>query len=211
MKLFISVLIQLMLWGHFSPVHADVRLPKIFGPGVVLQRDTVVNIWGWADPKEKVTVQLLGREFKTKANNQGSWSLEIGPYEAGGPYDLIVSGNNNITIPNVLFGEVWLCSGQSNMQFTLRMIGKSPSEIFGVDNDRIRLFQVELTTDYLPGEDFKGGNWKSASLESVADFSATAYFFGKNLYDSLGVPIGLISSNLGATSIETWDGYKNSS
>ena len=200
-RLFILIVLVL---SFSTPAKSDIRMPKIFCPDMVLQRDTTVAIWGWGDPGEKVTITLAGQVFKTTTSNDGNWNLNIGPYPAGGPYDMVIQGKNQITISNILFGEIWFCGGQSNMQFTLRMLGKNPSDLPDVNNQKIRLFQTELAMDYLPREDIKGGRWVTASESTVADFSATAYYYGRYLYDSLKVPIGLISSNLGATSIETW-------
>jgi len=205
MKELLKVVALVLVWTLSTQIaNADVSLAKIFSPGVVLQRDTLVTVWGWGDAGEKVIVRIGGKKYETKTAKNGNWKVIIDPFTAGGPYDLIVSGRDEIRIDNVMFGEVWLCGGQSNMQFTLRMLGKNVEDIPEVNNDQIRLFQTELDVDYLPKKDLKGGTWNIASSQTVPDFSATAYFFGKHLYDSLKVPIGLISANLGATSIETW-------
>ncbi|MEQ9423494.1 MAG: sialate O-acetylesterase [Cyclobacteriaceae bacterium] len=205
MKIIYQQLIVLSLALLLSqPAQADVTLAKIFGDNMVLQRDTVVTLWGWADPNEKIKISIGVNQYKAKAEKDGSWTIKIGPFQAGGPYELTVKGKNEIKLNGVLFGEVWLCGGQSNMQFTLRMLGKNVAAIEGVNNDQIRLFQPELDLDYLPKKDLKSGYWRMATTQTVPDFSATAFFFGKYLYDSLKVPIGLVSINLGATSIETW-------
>ncbi len=205
MKGMLKAIVLILIWvSSTQRTNAEVTVAKIFSPGVILQRDTAVFVWGWGDPGEKTKIQIGDRKYETQTDEKGNWKIAIGPFSAGGPYDLIVRGKNEIIIPNVMFGEVWLCSGQSNMQFTLRMLGKNVEDIIGVNNDQIRLFQTELDIDYLAKSDLKGGIWKMASSENVPDFSAVAYFFGKLLYDSLKVPIGLISTNLGATTIETW-------
>jgi sialate O-acetylesterase len=183
---------------------AEVRLHKLFGDHMVLQRDVAAPVWGWADPGEEVKVTIGGQTYCVKTDRQGQWKVRIQPMQAGGPHVMTVKGKNEIIIRNILFGEVWVCGGQSNMQYTLDMIGYREKKPSGSDSSGLRLFTVELDLDYLPKEDVKGGKWQEASPETIGSFSATAYFFGKYLHETLGVPIGLISSNLGATSIETW-------
>ncbi|MEQ9297883.1 MAG: sialate O-acetylesterase [Cyclobacteriaceae bacterium] len=183
---------------------AEIQVAKVFGDNMVLQRDEQVTIWGWGTPGERLTLTINDQVFKGRVNKEGSWSVEIGEFPAGGPYEMEIKGLNSIKLQNVMFGEVWLCSGQSNMQYTLRMLGKDISKIPEVDNDLIRMLIVKVNADLLPAKDIKGGQWKMASKESVPDFSAVAYYFGKLLFDSLDVPIGLVNASLGATSIETW-------
>ncbi len=200
-----KILIGLMIWLCLpATAMAEIHVAKVFGDNMVLQRNEVVNVWGWGTPGERLTLAINDREFKGRVNREGSWLIEIGKFSAGGPYDLQLRGQNTITLKNIMFGEVWLCSGQSNMQYTLRMLGKDIKMIPQVDNEMIRMLTVETNADLLPADDIKGGQWKMANRETVPDFSAVAYYFGKLLYDSLKVPIGLINASLGATSIETW-------
>lgn len=182
---------------------AEVTLPKLFTDHAVLQRDVEVPVWGWASPGEAVTVSIAGQTLKTMAGKDGNWKLRLAPHPAGGPFEMTVKGTNTIVLRDLLFGEVWVCGGQSNMQWTLKDSGIPPDP--NRDNaPDIRMFNVQFDMDYLPKKDVKGGTWQPASVESVERFSAVAYFFGQYLKENLNVPIGLISSNLGATSIETW-------
>ncbi len=186
------------------PGLCEIQVARIFGDNMVLQRDTANLIWGWGDPREEVKLSIGNRSYEANVNGSGEWSIVIEPFAAGGPYTISVEGDNSITLNNVMFGEVWLCGGQSNMQYTLRMLGKDVNQIDNINNPLIRQFRNVLDTDYLPKKDLKGGIWEEANENTVPDFSAVAYFFGKALYDSLKVPIGLINISLGATSIETW-------
>ena len=193
----------LTIFTSFMPNLRAVSLPRLFCDRMVMQRDTRVPVWGWGDPGESVKVQVAGKTVQTTADSRGEWKVMLEPMSAGGPYELVISGRNVITVKDVLFGEVWLCSGQSNMQWTVGEFGIRPDSLR--DNlPELRLFNVFVDTDYLPRKDVKGGGWTAASPASVTGFSATAYFFGRELYEHFKVPVGLITSCLGATSIETW-------
>jgi sialate O-acetylesterase len=182
-----------------------VRLPVIFQSNMVLQRNKEVAIWGFANAGEKVDIDFKGLVFRTVTSKNGKWFIKLSPQNAGGPYDITVKGNtDSIKLKNILFGDVWICGGQSNMQFTLDQMGYIPKDTAAIKNSRMRIFTASIDMDYVPKNDLMGGTWKEASAESIKYFSATAYFFGKLLHDSMNVPIGLISDNLGATSIETW-------
>lgn len=193
----ILALISLSIW-------ADVELPKVFGDRMVLQRNEPVRIWGWADPGENVQVRFLGEEKQVVTNQDGDWEVHLSKQPAGGPFVLTVQGVNKIELSNILIGDLWLCSGQSNMQWQVHQTGYQESDNVFIQNNQLRLFTAHIDTDYLPRKDLQGGAWQDLSTENINSFSAVAYHFGKYLADSLGVPIGLISSNLGATSIEAW-------
>ncbi len=197
-------LLGLFLTGLSATAMADISLAAVFGDNMVLQRDEPVMLWGWGSPGERLTVKLANDTYKSRVNKQGEWSVVIDRYPAGGPYQIQIIGSNTMVLENVMFGEVWLCSGQSNMQYTLRMLGKDISQIKNVNNDLIRMLTVEIDADLLPENNIRGGSWQLASETTVPDFSATAYYFGRLLYDSLKMPIGLVNASLGATSIETW-------
>ncbi|MEE8356383.1 MAG: sialate O-acetylesterase, partial [Anaerolineales bacterium] len=178
---------------------------------MVLQRDVKLKFWGWADPEEEVTLILAGQNESTRPNENGEWLIWIDPLEAGGPYEISIEGENSITIKNVLIGDVWFCSGQSNMEMPIAgwlpeccPVLNSAQEIKSANFPQIRLFQVEKNIDTKPAKDIKGGAWKEAVEEKVSDFSAVGYFFGRDLHQNLGVPIGLIGSYWGGSVIESW-------
>ena len=184
---------------------ADVTLPPVLGNGMVLQRDLPVPVWGWADAGEKVSVTFAGQTKTTKAGDDGKWMVKLDPLKANRKAaSLTVTGNNKISLDNVLVGEVWICSGQSNMEWALRSSMNAKEEIAAADHPQIRLFNVPgHTTSPLPKE--KGaGSWQVCNPKSATGFSAVGYFFGRRLQKDLGVPVGLVGSNWGGTRIEPW-------
>jgi sialate O-acetylesterase len=183
---------------------ADISLPKLFSDHMVLQREATVPVWGWADPGEEITVSIAGQSLNTRAGNDGKWQVRLQAHVAGGPFEMTVTGNNRVVFNDILFGEVWLCGGQSNMQWTLDMLRYQESDTARANNPNLRLFNVAVDLDYLPKKDIKAGYWNVASTGTMGNFSAVAYFYGRYLQETLKVPVGLISSNLGATFIETW-------
>jgi sialate O-acetylesterase len=186
------------------PAAADVKLPALFTDNGVLQRDIPVPVWGWADQGEKVTVKI-GDQSKsaTPDAKTGKWTVKLDPLPAGGPLTMTVSGKNTITLKNVLVGEVWICSGQSNMQFALRGADRALEEIDAARYPKIRLISVPTRGSAAPQDDFKG-HWEECSPETVPGFSAVAYFFGRELFTRLDVPIGLIHCSYGGSSCESW-------
>ncbi|MCS7303589.1 MAG: sialate O-acetylesterase [Thermoguttaceae bacterium] len=188
-----------------SAVWAEVRLPKILGDNMVMQQQTEVRIWGWADPDEEVTVQLQEQKVSTKADTKGRWLVKLRTPEAGGPYEVHVIGKtNHITLRNVLVGEVWVASGQSNMQWPVSRSDNAQQEIAAAKYPKIRFFTVPQTISDKPLDDWEKGAWVECSPETVAGFSAVAYFFGRHLHQELGVPVGLINSSWGGTICEAW-------
>ncbi len=190
------------------PTFADVRLPKIFGDHMVLQRDSPLPIWGWAGPGEQVIVEFLGQTDSTSANAQGEWKVELPPAQAGGPHVLTVTGTNSIELQNVLVGEVWLCSGQSNMEMGVSLCLNPEAEIAAANHPQIRLFQIPKKLSAEPQTDIEA-DWNLCTPETIAKggwggFSAAAYYFGRHLQHELDVPIGLIQSAWGGTRIEPW-------
>ena len=184
---------------------ADVTLPPVLGSGMVLQRDLPVPVWGWADAGEKVSVTFAGQTKTTKAGDDGKWMVKLDPLKANSKAtSLMVTGNNKISLDNVLVGEVWICSGQSNMEWALRSSMNAKEEVAAADHPQIRLFNVPgHTTSPLPKE--KGaGSWQVCNPKSATGFSAVGYFFGRRLQKDLGVPVGLVGSNWGGTRIEPW-------
>jgi sialate O-acetylesterase len=186
-----------------SDLHADVRLPEIFASNMVLQREMKVPIWGWADSGEKITVSFEGQDLTTETGTDGRWSVQLEPLKAGGPFTLTIKGKNELKLENVLVGEVWLCSGQSNMQWTMSNSAEYKEELPKVDNPNIRLFQVARVWNQIP-QDKLSANWKLCNAENIPNFSAVGYYFGRKLNADLDVPIGLIDSSWGGTRIEPW-------
>lgn len=204
-------ILLLSLFGAFGVsqnARADIRMPHVFGSHMVLQRDKPIVIWGWANPGETVTVQL-GQESETgQANERGEWKVTLPAMAAGGPFTLTVSGSSTVTFDDVMVGEVWLCSGQSNMEFGMGMVTNSAEEIANADHPGIRLLLVKRDWEGHPTNDIDGA-WKLCTPQTVTEggwngFSAVAYFFGRELNQKLGVPVGLIESDWGGTRIESW-------
>jgi sialate O-acetylesterase len=194
-------------------IFANITLPKIFGDNMVLQRNKPIPVWGWAAPNEKVTIQFNQQVKTGKADKSGQWKLLLDPEQAGGPWQLTVKGKNTLTINNILVGEVWICSGQSNMEWTVQNSNNKEQEIKEANFPQIRHFKVPNTVAASPLKDVTGGDWKLCSPETVADFTAVGYFFARELYRQLNVPIGLINTSWGGSMVETWiskEAFENS-
>lgn len=191
---------------HFS-VNADVLLPKLISDGMVLQRDAKVNVWGWADPNEKVTVSIDGKMYSTKADASGNWLLKLKKHKAGGPYTMLIEGKNKIEINNVVFGDVWLCSGQSNMELPMRRVKPLyEAEMAEASNPMIRCFAVPQKYNFkAPQENYQGNpSWKEVNAETVLSYSAVAYFFATEINHVKKVPVGLINASLGGSPVQAW-------
>ena len=187
-----------------SKIFADVRLPKILGSNMVLQRNHEIQIWGWADRREKVTVHFNEVVRSIRADEDGKWLITLPAMKAGGPYSMKVRGKNILELENILIGDVWVCSGQSNMEWPLQQSNDAVQEAAHADYHGLRLFTVPNNVQAEPAEDISGGEWQECNAETVLPFSAVGYFFGRDIHRELKVPIGLISSNWGGTVIETW-------
>jgi sialate O-acetylesterase len=188
---------------YSTQVNAAVKLPRLISDGMVLQRDVPLKIWGWADPAEKVKIEFLGKTYNTKADKQGNWKVELPALTAGGPFNMKV---NEIEIHDILIGDVWLCSGQSNMElFVNRVLDLYNDEIQRVNNTNIRYFKSSVRTDAKgPLTDFKDGAWLPATYANVLNYAAVPYFFGAELYQKYKVPIGLINTAIGGSPLESW-------
>jgi sialate O-acetylesterase len=184
-------------------VQADVRLPKIFGDHMVVQQKQPLPVWGWAEPGEKVTVRLAKSEASATADGQGKWSLKLDAIEAGGPCEMTVQGKNTLVIKDILIGEVWIGSGQSNMEWPVVASNNGQQEVATADYPQIRLFTVRKKVADKPQDDCEGA-WSVCSPKTVPGFSAAAYFFGRQLHKELHVPVGLINSSWGGTLCEAW-------
>ncbi len=194
--------------------YADVRLPKIFGDSMVLQRERPIAIWGWADAGEKITVRFRAQTRTTAADNSGRWKVLLGPEKAGENYNLVVAGKNTINLKGVMVGDIWVCSGQSNMEMAVKHVMNATEEIQQADYPGIRHFNLPRAVSGIPLDDLSdGGSWKTATPSNVADFTAVGYFFARELYRKLKIPIGLLHSSWGGTMVETWisrHGFENS-
>ena len=204
-----SVVVAVAVGGVFTQAaRAEVRLPKVFSSHMVMQQDKPLIVWGWAQPNEKVTVEISGASQQVQANERGEWKAVLPAMKAGGPYTLTVSGSSTVRFEDVMIGEVWLCSGQSNMEMGIGMCKDAKEEIAAADYPGIRLLKVAKSWKPMPEDDI-GGEWKVCTPKTVAEggwggFSACAYYFGRELHKKLGVAVGLIDSSWGGTCIETW-------
>lgn len=198
----LGIFLIILFLANSKSVLSAVQPSPLFQSNMVIQRDKPWKIWGSADKNEKITITFNNAIFKTIAK-KGKWSLMLPAQPAGGPYSIVIRGKNTIELKNILFGDVWICSGQSNMQFSVSEARPLP-DTAALNNDKIRLFTVETTADFVPRKEVKGGQWKIANKNDVDGFSAVGFFFGSYLQQQLDIPIGLISSNLGATAIEEW-------
>ncbi|MBL0740650.1 sialate O-acetylesterase [Chryseolinea lacunae] len=185
-------------------VSAHVRMPGIFTDHAVLQRNAPIKIWGWADKGERVTVYLNGFKKAVVTDQTGRWLVVIPEMVAGGPYELVVQGKNTIRFTDILIGEVWLCSGQSNMQFVVQNTASAKTEIAKANWPTIRHFKVKEKIAASPSDDVAGGSWTVCSPETVPSFTAVGYFFAKALNHELNVPVGIVNASWGGTYIEAW-------
>jgi len=183
---------------------ADVRLPQIFGDHMVLQREQSIPVWGWADPGEEITVRLsTGDAASTVADDDGKWTVKVPAQQAGGPVTLTVKGNNTITLTDVLIGEVWLCSGQSNMEWSVASSNDFEKEQAAANYPKIRHIKIPKVPNGFPQDDVEA-DWTVCSPDTVAAYTAAGYFFGRTLHKELDVPVGLVNSSWGGTRIEPW-------
>lgn len=203
-KLLFSVCIAAISLGFAATAHADVKLPAVVGSHMVLQRDRPLPIWGWADPGEEVTVTLDTQKATAKADDKGRWKVTLEPVQADGkPHTMTVAGKNKIVLEDVLIGEVWIGSGQSNMQWSINQSQGTKEHTAAADKPLIRLFNVPLVQNGTPAEDVKT-SWAVCSPKTIGSFSAVLYHFGARLQKELNVPIGLINSSWGGSRIEPW-------
>jgi sialate O-acetylesterase len=182
---------------------AEVRLPALVSDHMVVQAGRPIHIWGWADPGERVRVAFHNDNREDMADGASRWSVYFPPQDAGGPYELTVEGSNRLTVSDILVGEVWLGSGQSNMEWPVERANDAAKEIAAANYPRIRLFKVERDSSHAPVLDVKG-SWKVCTPESVKDFSAVAYFFARDMHQKTGQPVGAIQSAWGGTPAESW-------
>jgi sialate O-acetylesterase len=190
---------------------ADVRLPRLVGDHMVLQRDAQITVWGWAAPGEKIQIRVRSQHVTTRADARGQWSASMGPITAGGPYDMTVRGKNTVVLHDVMVGDVWLASGQSNMEFPLEGSGAWKTSVYNAETEvwtanypRVRLFKVQQKVASRPAEDVAADGWVAVTPGTVGNFSAVAYLFGRELHQRYGIPVGLIEADWGGTVAEAW-------
>ncbi|MCL1938455.1 MAG: sialate O-acetylesterase [Candidatus Azobacteroides sp.] len=187
-------------------ISGQIRLPKLISDGMVLQRDIPLKIWGWASAGEKITVHFDQADYPTTTDSNGNWTVTLPPQKAGGPYEMTIEGSDTIVVRDMMLGDVWICSGQSNMELPMRRVAPIyKSEIASANDPYIRQFEVPKTYNFIkPQTDLPDGRWTAADPRSVLDFSAVAYFFAKELHERYQVPIGLINASLGGSPAEAW-------
>ncbi len=190
------------LVSSVSLLQADVKLPAVFSDHMVLQREKPIAVWGWADDGEKVTVRLGKEEVSTEAKG-GKWKVLLAPMKAGGSLTLKVQGKNTLEVTDVLLGEVWICSGQSNMELSLNRAFEPQEAIGKSANNEIRLLTVPKLKSNEPVQDISA-HWVECNPTTVSNFSAVAYYFGRDLQKALGVPVGLIHTSWGGSPAEVW-------
>jgi sialate O-acetylesterase len=183
---------------------ADVHIADIFSDNMVLQRNLNVKVWGNASPGEKLSLSFNGQRHTTKADKKGNWLVVLCPMKAGGPLNMTISGKNEIVLKNILIGDVWLCSGQSNMQMKVSETNNAETEIEKANYPNIRLFDVPRKVSTVPIDTMPNRRWQICTPEKVKEFSAVGYYFGRDLQEEIDVPIGLIHSSWGGTCVETW-------
>lgn len=193
---------------------AQVKLPRLIRDSMILQRDEKIKLWGWASVNERVQVRFNGKVYKTKADAGGNWMVHLPPTKAGGPYSMDIIAGSKITLHEILFGDVWFCSGQSNMVHQMNIHDVTyEHDIAEANYPQIRQFWIPTLTSFSgPQTDLPTGYWKPAVGEEVRPFSAVAYFFAKKIYEKYKVPVGIINASVGGTPIEAWmseDGLKD--
>lgn len=189
----------------FLESSAQIRLPDIIQNGMVLQRDQKIKLWGWASPSEKITLNTNGRTYRTITGKEGRWEISLAPVKAGGPYTMTFSGKNKVFVKDILFGDVWLCSGQSNMEHNMGIHDVTYSkEIEQANYPNVRQFLIPKSSNLQGPVNLISGRWESAVGNSIRSFSAVAYFFAKKIYQETGVPIGIINASVGGSPIEAW-------
>lgn len=200
----LGLLVAAVMLLPTSICKADVSLPSIFSSHMVLQQKQPVKVWGWADPGEKITVTLGDAKAETTVAESKKWRVELPCPAVGGPYALTVEGKNKVELTDILVGEVWVASGQSNMQWSVEASTNPAEEIKAANFPNIRLFSVQHAVAATPQENCAATPWQACTPETVKGFSAVGYFFGRKLHQELNVPVGIINTSWGGTLCEAW-------
>ena len=202
-SVFLSI-VAVAVGSLMTPAMAEVRLPAIFGSHMVLQQNIKIPVWGWADAGEAVTVTLGDHTAKTTADANGKWRVDLEPMATGtAPLTLTVAGKNSLTLDDVLVGDVWICSGQSNMEFGLNRGDNGPAEVLKADDPQLRFFVVDKVIALDPKDDTKG-EWVLCTPKTVGWFSSVGYYFGRDLRQKYNRPVGLIATYWGGTPAQAW-------
>ncbi|MFM6975849.1 MAG: sialate O-acetylesterase [Sphingobacteriaceae bacterium] len=211
----LSVLLFIQLCFAISGF-GQVKMASIFTDNMVLQREAQVPVWGWSAAGKNISVQTSwnNQTYKATADSEGKWKVVVATPKAGGPYELTVTGGEKLKLKNILIGEVWILGGQSNMEMPMKGFKSQPvlgsnDAIVHSANPKLRLYTVPRSTKFEVQKDSKTSFWKEAGAESVANFSATGYFFGKLLQEQLNIPVGLINVNYGGSNAEAWMSRKD--
>ena len=185
---------------------AQIRLPHLISDGMVLQRDQPITVWGWAKPNEKVTILFNNQTIAITTQSDGKWTTHLSAMKAGGPYQMQIRASNQLTLNNIMVGDVWICSGQSNMVLPMERVKERYKEVIEqANNPAIRQFALPVRYNFQgPVDDVPPGHWESVTPQNVMRFSAVAYFFAKDLYEKYHVPIGLITASVGGSPAEAW-------
>lgn len=198
----LTVILALVTLG---PAEAELRLSRLISDGMVLQREVPTAIWGWTDDTGEILLTFDGRDFKTKPDEEGRWKVTLPSRDAGGPFEMSVrSGEERLEISDIWVGDVWLCSGQSNMEWSVALSQNAEAEIAAANDPAIRHFKIPHSFADTPEDTLAGGVWEKASSETVGDFTAVGYYFARELRRHVNVPIGLINSSWGGSRIEPW-------
>ena len=203
-KEMLSCLIIALIYSAMPGAWADVSLPNIFGDHMVLQRGQENKVWGRAEPREEILVTIAGQEHEVIADSDGQWSLQLESMQAGGPHELVVSGYNEVVIRDVLVGEVWLCSGQSNMEWRVKNTNDPDLVVAAANYPRIRMINYPNVGSQEPIWTHKNSKWMVCSPKTVGEFSAVGFFFGRQLRHTIDVPIGLVNDAWGGSAVEAW-------
>jgi len=203
-----STITAILILFFCGLARAEVRLAHLFTDHLILQRDMPVHIWGWARPDEKIRIIFKEQSLGVTADGKGRWRAALNAEPAGGPYDLKVQGDNVIILRDVLVGEVWIASGQSNMEMPVEKCNDAAAETAKSDFPLIRQFEVPRTIALKPADDVGVSAWKVSGPANTGDFSAAGYFFARKLHQELGVPVGIINASQGGSNIETWMSFE---
>lgn len=206
-----SIIVALLFIASGNQAFAQLKLARLFSDHAVLQRQKPLPVWGWAKPNETISVSLAGQTLSTVANTEGEWRVTFSPLEAGGPYKMTVSASRDtlknidiLLVEDILIGEVWLCSGQSNMEWSVANSDNFLKERKNADFPQIRHFKVEHDVSLQPEKELKTGEWKVCKPETVGGFTAIGFFFAREIYQKLNIPIGILHSSWGGSQVEGW-------